>query len=136
MFGSKPKKSEITYIAKGTSVTGTMYFDGDTLVSGSLQGDIHADCGISIEPNGIIDGQLRCVELKVSGVFRGKVSCEKLIITESGTVEGEVFSTSMEIFEGGQFIGVRVKEQVNLLDEVPSLLKNATPTQKLSFETD
>ncbi|KFZ37069.1 hypothetical protein HR45_12585 [Shewanella mangrovi] len=136
MFKSNKKKSDITYIAKGTSITGTMYFDGDTLVGGSLQGEIHADRTVTIESDGIIDGQLRCLELKVAGIFRGKVSCEKLIITDSGNVEGEVSSTTMEIFEGGQFIGVRVKEQVSLLDEVPSLLKNTKPTANLSLETE
>lgn len=136
MFKSSKKKSDITYIAKGTSITGTVYFDGDTLVGGALQGEIHAERSVSIEPNGVIDGQLRCVELRVSGCFKGKLMCEKLIITERGQVEGEVSCSNMEIFEGGQFIGVRLKEQLHLLEDVPSLLKNSAKADKELLEAE
>lgn len=136
MFKSNKKKSEITYIAKGTSITGTIYFDGDTLVGGALQGEVHAERSLSIEPEGVIDGQLRCVELRVAGSFKGKLVCEKLIITSNGQVEGEVSCSNMEIFEGGQFIGVRVKEQINLLDDVPSLLGSAADTDKKTLEIE
>ena len=136
MFKSNKKKAEITYIAKGTSITGTIYFDGDTLVGGALQGEIHAERSLSIEPDGVIDGQLRCVELRVAGNFKGKLMCEKLIITSSGQVEGEVSCCNMEIFEGGQFIGVRIKEQINLLEDVPSLLKSTSAIDQKTLETE
>lgn len=49
------------------------------------------------------------------------MKCEKLNITSTGSVEGEIACNSMEIFEGGQFIGMRVREEVALLASEPDV---------------
>ncbi|MFQ6370376.1 bactofilin family protein [Shewanella sp. YIC-542] len=120
MFGKnkKMKTTDITYIASGCSITGETAFTGSALIGGTLQGNITAAQQITIEPEGAIEGQLCCQELTVSGLFKGQLQCERLVITATGTVEGDVASKTMEIFEGGQFIGARVKEEVNLLQEL------------------
>ncbi|QUN06964.1 polymer-forming cytoskeletal protein [Shewanella yunxiaonensis] len=120
MFGKSKKNAEITYIAAGCTITGETEFIGNALIGGTIFGKVVAEQNVTIEPKGSIDGQLACQELKVSGIFKGKLQCERLIITSSGTVEGEVASKTMEIFEGGQFIGVRVKEEMNLLQDLKS----------------
>lgn len=118
MFGKSKKTCEITYIASGCKITGETEFTGNALIGGSVFGRVHSEQQVTIEAEGLINGELCCHELKVSGIFKGKLQCEHLIITGTGTVEGEVASKSMEIFEGGQFIGIRVKDEVNLLQEL------------------
>jgi cytoskeletal protein CcmA (bactofilin family) len=118
MFGKSKKTGEITYIASGCKITGETGFTGNALIGGSVFGKVHSEQQVTIEAEGLINGELCCHELKVSGIFKGKLQCEHLIITGTGTVEGEVASKSMEIFEGGQFIGIRVKDEVNLLQEL------------------
>ena len=121
MFGKKKSQAGLTYIAQGTKITGESRFSGDALVGGEIHGTIQSESSITIEPQGLINGEVVCREIKISGYFKGKLQCEKLTITGSGTVEGEVASSQMEIFEGGQFIGVRVKEQTELLQN-PNLV--------------
>ncbi|MGI2259769.1 bactofilin family protein [Shewanella sp. GXUN23E] len=116
MFGKKKSQAGLTYIAQGTKISGESVFCGDALVGGEIHGTVSSESTITIEPDGLITGEVNCQEIKVSGYFKGKLQCEKLTITGSGTVEGEVASSQMEIFEGGQFIGVRVKERTELLD--------------------
>lgn len=114
MFAKKKnnKVAGLTYIAQGTKITGESCFSGDALVGGELHGEIHSNGTITIEIEGLVAGDIKCKEIQVSGLLKGKLHCEKLIISGSGMVEGEVSSDHMEIFEGGQFIGVRVKETV------------------------
>lgn len=117
MFGNKKNSNGLTFIAQGTKLSGETHFEGEALI-GELYGKISSTGKITIEADGYIDGDLRCKELKVSGVFKGKLKCDKLNITNTGSVEGEIACESMEIFEGGQFIGMRVREEVNLLSSV------------------
>lgn len=115
-FMFKRKRSGgLTYIAQGTKLTGESEFSAEALVSGEVYGDIQSTSNITIEQDGLIDGVLNCQELRVSGTFRGKLNCNKLNITSTGVVDGEVACQSMEIFEGGQFIGMRVRDEIAFL---------------------
>jgi cytoskeletal protein CcmA (bactofilin family) len=114
MFKRK-RSGGLTYIAQGTKLTGEIEFSAEALVSGEVYGDIQSTSNITIELDGLIDGVLNCQELRVSGTFRGKLNCNKLNITSTGVVDGEVACQSMEIFEGGQFIGMRVRDEIAFL---------------------
>jgi len=115
MFGKK-KVTGLTFVAPGTKLSGESHFAGEALIGGEVFGKISSSEKITIEIDGYVDGELNCDELKVAGHFKGKLKCGKLNITSTGTVEGELACESMEIFEGGQFIGMRVKEEVALLN--------------------
>lgn len=124
MFKNK-KSTALTYIATGTKFTGDTFFSGDALIAGELHGKIHSEGMITIDNEGIIEGETHCHQLKISGIYRGKLHCENLVITSTGILEGEVISTQMEILEGGQFIGVRHKVHVELQE--PNKLTHQEP---------
>lgn len=124
----KSKTGGLTFIAQGTKLTGDIQFTDEALVSGELQGTIQSTSNINIELDGYVEGELQCVELRVSGSFKGKLNCNKLNITSTGRVDGEVNCQSMEIFEGGQFIGMRVRESTELLSNT---YKQAEPAKQL-----
>lgn len=119
------KGNGVTFISASTSIEGEMQLAGTALVAGKLAGNIRCAGQIKIELGGEVSGELSCNELKVCGVFRGKVRCNKLVIVSSGTVEGEVLSHQLEIYEGGQFIGQRVIGQE--LEHLPELLQTLAP---------
>ncbi|MBE8168701.1 MAG: polymer-forming cytoskeletal protein [Shewanella sp.] len=108
MFGKKHTSAELAYIAPGTKITGDTVFSGDALIGGSLIGTVTSKCKLIIEADGRVDGEVDCVEVSISGHFNGKLHCEKLTITNTGIFEGEVSSASIEISEGGQFVGTRL----------------------------
>ncbi|NRD74653.1 polymer-forming cytoskeletal protein [Shewanella sp. VB17] len=116
MFAKKSASTGLTFVAQGTILSGESHFAGEALIGGELYGKISSTGKITIEIDGYIEGELSCNELKVSGNFKGKLKCDKLHITHTGTVEGEVACESMEILEGGQFIGMRVREEISLLN--------------------
>jgi cytoskeletal protein CcmA (bactofilin family) len=127
MFAKKRADAGLNFVAQGTKLSGESHFAGEALIGGEVNGKISSAGKITIEIDGYIDGELSCSELKVSGNFKGKLKCDKLNITSTGTVEGEIACESMEIFEGGQFIGMRVREEVALLKSVK---------QKVNTDTD
>ncbi|GGI67107.1 bactofilin family protein [Shewanella gelidii] len=116
MFKKNKTNTSLTFIAQGTRFTGESAIIGDALIGGELFGKVNSKGTITVEAGGLLEGEVRCKELKVAGAFKGKLSCDKLMITVTGTVEGEVASKSMEITDGGQFIGMRVKDDVMLLE--------------------
>ncbi|MBV7314854.1 polymer-forming cytoskeletal protein [Shewanella sp. NIFS-20-20] len=116
MFKRKNTTLELTYIAKGTCISGETEFAGDALIGGDVKGQVISQGQITIEHEGTIQGQVQCHEMRIAGHFSGKLSCEKVIIMGTGTLDGEVASNQMEILEGGQFIGMRIKESINLLE--------------------
>ncbi|MCS6127464.1 polymer-forming cytoskeletal protein [Shewanella baltica] len=106
-----PKKSpSFSFISQGTKLTGNIELTGDVLVGGDIQGQLLSEANITIEQGGTIQGEVKCHEFIVDGHFKGRLICERLVIQRNGVVDGEVASTSMQILEGGQFIGMRIKE--------------------------
>lgn len=124
------KGNSVTFISASTSIEGEIQLAGTALVAGKLQGKIGSAGQIKIELGGEISGEINCDELRVCGLFSGRACCNKLIITNSGVVEGEVASHQMEIYEGGQFIGQRIKGPE--LDTLPDILQALAPAEHRS----
>jgi cytoskeletal protein CcmA (bactofilin family) len=113
----KKDSPQLTFIANGSHIKGKFRFDGDVLLSGHLDGQINSKGNLVIEKEGYVKGKLFCIDLQVSGYFQGSVSCQRLIIHNEGSVEGEVWCEYMEIYDQGQFVGVRVKETPSWLSD-------------------
>lgn len=103
------KVNGVTFISAQTAIDGEISLENSALVAGQLKGKINSAGRVEIERNGLIEGELTCHELRVSGVFKGNLICNKLVIVSTGVVEGDVSSHQMEIYDGGQFIGQRSK---------------------------
>lgn len=125
------KNKGMTYIGADMALEGDVNIQGPAMVAGQTQGTINSTDHIKIELGGVVEGEVFCQEMRVSGVFKGKLHCNKLVIVSSGIVEGEVSSHQMEIYDGGQFIGMRTKgpdaSGLPQADVEPSSLK--TPHQ-------
>lgn len=130
----KKRSGGLTFIAQGTQFTGETELSAEALIAGELFGKVNSSNNITIEQGGLIDGKLHCAELRVSGTFRGKLTCEKLNITSTGLVDGEVNCQSMEIFEGGQFIGMRVRDDIAFLPSKSAPKQEYKPAQEESIE--
>jgi cytoskeletal protein CcmA (bactofilin family) len=103
------KNKGMTYIGADMVLAGDVHIQGPAMVAGQTKGTINSTDQIKIEPGGVVEGEVFCQEMRVSGLFKGKLHCNKLVIVSSGIVEGEVSSHQMEIYDGGQFIGMRTK---------------------------
>ncbi|MGL5390652.1 MAG: bactofilin family protein, partial [Shewanella sp.] len=133
----KKTAAPLSFIAKGTKLTGNMELLGDMLIGGEVHGQILSQANIMIEQGGRVEGEIKCQEFIVDGYFKGRLICERLVIQGHGVVDGDVASTAMQIMEGGQFIGLRIKEDVSTIQthslaapyEAKSLTLNTAPIQ-------
>ncbi|GAA4875199.1 polymer-forming cytoskeletal protein [Ferrimonas pelagia] len=133
MFGKKSTTTKnpagLTYISTDCRLSGELVLESDCMVDGSIEGTVTAKGSVIIEQQGRIEGELEAEEVRVSGHFKGKLKCKRLSITANGMVDGEVLSEKIEIFEGGQFVGTRLKEEMLRLespkDEKPSKARKA-----------
>ncbi|WP_434952881.1 bactofilin family protein [Shewanella sp. HL-SH4] len=103
------KSKGVTYIGADMSLKGEIDIQGPALIAGKITGVVRSSDEVKIEPCGVIDGEVYCQELRVSGTLKGKLFCNKLVIISTGVVEADVSSHDMEIYDGGQFIGMRTK---------------------------
>ncbi|WP_434939982.1 bactofilin family protein [Shewanella sp. HL-SH8] len=103
------KSKGVTYIGADMSLKGEIDIQGPALIAGKITGVVRSSDEVKIEPGGVIDGEVYCQELRVSGTLKGKLFCNKLVIISTGVVEADVSSHDMEIYDGGQFIGMRTK---------------------------
>ncbi|GLP96943.1 bactofilin family protein [Paraferrimonas sedimenticola] len=109
----KNKPAQLTYLAQGCQVDGQLAFDGNTLIGGKVSGQVQSSADIEVENSGELSGQIQCQTLKISGKVEGSVHCQQLVIDQTGTLDGEVYCETIEIYQGGQFIGHRVKQAPN-----------------------
>ncbi|USD36996.1 polymer-forming cytoskeletal protein [Ferrimonas sp. SCSIO 43195] len=126
MFGkTKKSRAGLTYFAQSTRLEGSLHVEGDCVVDGHIIGELTATGLIVVESAGIIEGQVTAEQVQVEGKITGNLECQRLTIAASGTVEGEIVTDKIEIFNGGQFIGSRVKDK-------PKLLENKQPELEIA----
>lgn len=113
-FPTKPPTS-LSFIAKGTKLTGNIEFIGDVLIGGDVSGQILSQANITVEQGGRVEGDIECQEFIVDGFFKGRIICERLVIQRHGVVDGDVTTTSMQIMTGGQFIGLKITEAISTI---------------------
>lgn len=110
MFNQKNAAQQLSFIAQGCELTGDFQFNGDVLISGKILGDIVTQGNMVIEAGGEVNGDIQCLELNISGLVKGTVQCQKLLLTSIGTFEGDAYSEKLEVLDGGQFLGQRHRE--------------------------
>ena len=121
------KTKGITYIGAEMTLNGEMDIKGPALIAGKVTGIVRSNDQIKIEPGGEVDGEVFCQELRVSGTLKGKLFCNKLVIVSAGLVEADVSSHDMEIYDGGQFIGMRTTgPEANVLPMPAHAIPNET----------
>ncbi len=97
----------LTLISKGSRLEGDLEIVGDCLLAGSLKGSITTSNNLTISEDGSFEGELKAKEVNIAGYMTGHLLCDKIIITSTGRLEGEIHSDSIEIQSGGQFEGMR-----------------------------
>jgi cytoskeletal protein CcmA (bactofilin family) len=80
---------------------------GHALLDGIIDGDVLAQESILVGKHGKIETKsLQSKEVTVQGSVHGKlVASEKLEISESGVVQGEIVVKSIKVDEGGKMLG-------------------------------
>lgn len=100
-----PADPGITIIAEGSRLEGELSVQGALHIDGTFHGTVLQAENVSVGTAGSFNGRICAKHTLVSGTVDGKVECERIEITETGKVLGEVVCDDFVIEVGGRFFG-------------------------------
>ena len=108
--GNKPitPKADGAETIVGTSVKlkGNLHSSGDIIVDGAVSGELKTKGSVIIGPNANILANIKAQNVQISGMVQGNVEAsDKIQITETGRVMGDITASVLSIAPGAVFSG-------------------------------
>lgn len=93
-----------SYLGRSTKITGSLVFEGDLRIDGSVSGSVSGGGTgrIFVSEKGRVAGDMRAERIEVRGEVEGKLEADGLFVYAPGMVRGEVSSTSVFVEEGAK----------------------------------
>lgn len=109
----KPTVSTVTVASKEAkigptiSIKGDVSGDEDLLIEGTVEGNINLDSkDLTIGQTGCVYANIRAKEIKIEGEVQGDISGnEKVIISKTGKVQGNIIAPRVTLEDGANFKG-------------------------------
>ena len=140
MFGTKRKGDTIgminTIIGGNSKIEGLLTAAESTRIDGLLEGKIMSESSVIIGEHGLVRGDIDAVEILVAGTVYGNLRAqERIQLTETGRVLGDIFTKTLVIDEGASFKGNCTME---VLEEkkAPENIRGDFPAEKPSLEKE
>lgn len=127
-IGAPTPAMAVSIIAQGTELEGILKLQGGLHVDGEFRGHVLTAERASIGTTGRITGSIKARHVLVSGRFEGRIECERLEITDTGEVLGDVTCLELVIDGGGRFSGKSRQPEKSPVTE-----KAAKPKLKVSL---
>jgi cytoskeletal protein CcmA (bactofilin family) len=115
MFGSKRSNGAApvvnsskpeTIIGANTRFVGTVTSDGNIRIDGSVEGDIEVLGNLIVGEAGRVIATIKAQSVHVSGAVKGEITAtEKLEISPTGKVWGDITTPELQVDPGGLFRG-------------------------------
>jgi cytoskeletal protein CcmA (bactofilin family) len=95
-----------TIVGTTVKLKGTLRSDGDITIDGSVNGEIKTKGTVNIGPNANIIASVKAKRITVAGIIQGNVEAtERLTISETGRIYGDVTANILSISPGAVFTG-------------------------------
>ncbi|MCL2610370.1 MAG: polymer-forming cytoskeletal protein, partial [Defluviitaleaceae bacterium] len=76
------------------------------LVRGIIKSKIELDADLTVEYDGLIEGEVNCRNIIVRGNVIGNVTANgSLLIANDGSIMGNISCTTLEVHAGGKLVG-------------------------------
>jgi cytoskeletal protein CcmA (bactofilin family) len=114
-----------TLIDEGAVVEGQLKFSGGVRIDGKVIGDVTIDpagkCTLAVGASAVIRGDVYSYRVLVSGQVDGNIhALERIELTESARVNGDVTYGSISISHGAKVSGRLIDGNLKTLEELPS----------------
>lgn len=123
MFNSKSKSSldattpsGSTMIGAGTTITGDLESNGDIRIDGVLKGNLKGKAKIIIGADGIVEGDIECLQADIMGNVTGTIKVQELLYLHGKTeVTGNIYAGKLQVeptavFNGSCHMGANIVE--------------------------
>ncbi len=102
----EPVTPQVTLLAEGTTLEGTLTAAQDVRIAGRVVGQVRAKGRVIVAPTGHIEGDLDASGAEVAGSVKGDVTvAERLVLRPTARLEGHVSAGRLIIEEGAVFNG-------------------------------
>ncbi len=96
----------INLIGLGTVITGDVSAEGDIRIDGTVKGTVSTKAKIVIGPNGVVEGEVKCVLADISGTVLGNVYAkETLQLKAKAKLNGDMIVGRLIVDAGAEFAG-------------------------------
>ncbi|MGK0600373.1 bactofilin family protein [Yokenella regensburgei] len=93
------------FIAHGSHISGLLEAEGNTVIEGSVEGNVTSVHQIRVETGGTVKGDLHAAHIVINGLVTGRCYAAVVTLLDQGHIEGDIFTDELEIERGGIFIG-------------------------------
>ena len=125
--------STTTVIAKTAHVKGEIKGAGEVRIEGTVKGKLDCSALVIIAQGGRVEGEIRAETSTISGRVKGDViASQKIELTPTAEVEGNITSPRILILEGANFEGqvfMTGKQGGRVPDPAPKAGGNDKPTK-------
>jgi len=108
-MGSKSNSTtspDISILSNGVKLEGKLYSDGNVRIDGKINGELVINGNLTLGDTSIIKGNIKAVNITISGEVEGIVtSAEKLILESKSKLRGDLTAKVLVIEEGAKFDG-------------------------------
>jgi len=110
----EPENKLPNMIGPGTRIIGNIETNGDIRIDGTIEGNINSQGKVVIGPNGMVKGEIKCINCEVSGNINGKLSVTELLsLKASSNITGDIKTGKLTIEPGAIFTGSCTMDQGN-----------------------
>lgn len=93
-------------IGKGTLIEGNISAEGDLRLEGTVRGDVTTKTTLIVAQGSVIEGNLVAQHAEIAGKVHGTVQASGLLtIKATGTIDGDVMTTNLNVEAGSTFTG-------------------------------
>lgn len=86
------------YIPAGIVVMGNFVSEKEGGIEGKINGDVQVKASLTLEKNGIINGDLHAKDLIIKGRVNGNIYCEgRVCVLKDAVVEGNIFAAESRV---------------------------------------
>lgn len=137
MFGGKTNKVDnndhklTTIISAGSEIVGDLHFRGRLQIDGKVYGNLVADddssASVIISEKGLVQGEISAPQVNIAGRVIGHIhACERLELSQTAEIDGDVFYNYIEMEKGSQVQGCLTSDYRGLPEDCPSMPKTTT----------
>ena len=95
-----------TIVGTSVKLKGNLNSDGDITIDGSVNGEVKTKGSVNIGPNAQVIANVKAKRVVVSGTVQGNIEAhERLTLTETGRVYGDIVANVLSISPGAIFTG-------------------------------
>ncbi len=101
---SQKRPIQHSIISADATFTGDLISSGDVTVEGIVDGNIKCRC-LTLSGQSTISGSVEAEAVHVFGTFNGEIHASKVVLSKTAKMLGDVFQETLEVHPGAWFEG-------------------------------